>query len=73
MVYAHDLDNKNNYQIYFPDVKQPVTAFHKMKGIWHKGDYSFASFEEVLKETSNFDMIVTKYALDAGKGASLRF
>ena len=70
---AHGVDNKNNYQFYFSDVKQPQSVFHKMRGVWHLGDYRVCSFEEAVESASQYKMIVTKYALDAGKGASLRF
>lgn len=70
---AHGLDNKNNYQFYFSDVRQPKTAFHYMNGIWHLGDYTVCSLEEALESASQYDAIVIKNALDAGKGASLKF
>lgn len=70
---AHGVDNKNNYQYYFSDVRQPKTAFHYMRGIWHLGDYSVCTMEQALESACGFDSLVIKNALDAGKGASLKF
>ena len=70
---AHGVDNKNNYQYYFPDVRQPKSVLHLMRGIWHLGDYSVCSFEDALKHALRFDKLVIKDALDSGKGCSLNF
>ena len=70
---AHGVDNKNNYQIYFPEIVQPETAFRYMNGLWHLGDYTVCSMEEALDSAYQYGAIVIKNALEAGKGTSLRF
>lgn len=70
---AHGVDNKNNYQYYFADVKQPQSVLHYMSHIWHRGDYSVCSFAEAVDHASRSEHLVIKNALDAGKGSSLRF
>jgi hypothetical protein len=69
---AHGLDNKNNYQFYFPEIKHPKVAFRRMSGIFHLGDYSLCTLEEAIESAASFGEIIIKNALEAGKGASIR-
>lgn len=70
---AHGVDNKNNYQFYFPYVKQPETVFRKIKGLWHKGNYELCTFDEAKALAIQNGNIIIKYALDSGTGSGIRF
>ena len=68
---AHGVDNKNNYEFYFPEIRHPRVAFRRMSGIYHLGDYSICGVEEALRAAELFNSIIIKHTIEAGKGASI--
>lgn len=70
---AHGIDNKNNYQFYFPEVRHPEAVFHKMRGTWHIGNYELATFERVVEECLKYDHLIFKCALESGRGGGISF
>lgn len=70
---AHGIDNKNNYEFYFPEIKHPKVAFRRIKNIYHLGDYSVCSIEEALENAMDFNSIIIKRSIETGNGSSILF
>lgn len=70
---AHGVDNKNNYQFYFPFVRQPVTVFRKINRQWYRGEYDLCTYDEAKSLAITNGNIIVKYALDSGTGSGIRF
>jgi len=70
---AHGLDNKNNYELYFPMIKHPTSVVHKMHGNWRNDDYHPISEEEAISICLAEEDLIFKYALESGKGGGIRF
>lgn len=70
---AHGIDNKNNYSMYFPEVKQPRSVFRKMHGIYHADDYSVISKEQAILNCIDCGDVIFKVAIESGKGLGISF
>jgi hypothetical protein len=70
---AHGIDNKNNYSMYFPDVKHPVSVFRKTNNIYHADDYSIISKEQAIQNCIDCGNVIFKVALESGKGGGIYF
>lgn len=70
---AHGIDNKNNYTMYFPEVRHPKSVFRKMRGIYHGDDYSIISEQEAIQNCIECGNVIFKVALESGKGSGIFF
>lgn len=70
---AHGVDNKNYYQFYFNEIKHPKTAFRRMNGIYHLGDYSVCTIEEAINAAQRFSSLIIKRTIEIGQGSSIEF
>ncbi|MBQ9532120.1 MAG: hypothetical protein IJR70_08605 [Eubacterium sp.] len=70
---AHGIDNKNNYSMYFKDVKHPISVFRKTRGIYHADDYSIISKEQAISKCIECGNVIFKVALESGKGGGIFF
>lgn len=70
---AHGIDNKNNYSMYFPEVRQPKTAFRFIRGVFHDEYYGIITLEKAVKNCTLFGEIIIKIAFESGKGLGISF
>lgn len=70
---AHGLDNKNNYTMYFPEVRHPKTAFKKMHGLFHDADFNIISKERAIQNCIEMGDVIFKLAIESGKGLGISF
>lgn len=70
---AHGVDNKNNYKMYFPEIRHPKAAFRRMRGLYHDDDYSLISQEQAMENCRQMGNVIFKYAVESGKGGGIRF
>lgn len=70
---AHGIDNKNNYAMYFPEIRHPKSVFRKMAGVFHGDDYSIISKEQAICNCIDCGNVVFKYAMESGKGGGVSF
>lgn len=69
---AHGIDNKNNYAMYFPEIKHPRAAFRKMRGCFHNDSYELISEAEGIDTCKKFGHVIFKSALESGKGDGIK-
>ncbi|MCL2695601.1 MAG: hypothetical protein FWE69_04685 [Clostridiales bacterium] len=70
---AKGIDNKCNYAMYFPEVRQPQTAFTRQRGIYRDADYDIISRAQALENCRKMGDVALKVAVDSGRGSGLRF
>lgn len=70
---AHGIDNKNNYAMYFPEIRHPKSVFRKMAGLYHADDYSIISKEQAIQNCIDCGDVIFKVALESGKGYGISF
>lgn len=70
---AHGIDNKNNYSMYFPEIRHPKSVFRKMRGIYHADDYSLISETQAIENCIACGNVIFKVALESGKGGGIFF
>lgn len=70
---AHGIDNKNNYSMYFPEVRHPYSVFRKMNGLYHDDDYRIISKEQAIENCKKAGDVIFKVALESGKGGGISF
>lgn len=70
---AHGIDNKNNYSMYFPEIRHPKSVFRKMAGIYHDDDYTIISKEQAIQNCIDCGNVIFKVALESGKGGGITF
>ena len=69
---AHGIDNKNNYKMYFPEIRHPRAAFRKMRGIFHNDMYGIISKEQAIENCLQMGHVIFKCAMDSGKGGGIK-
>ena len=67
------IDNKNLYNLFFPDVKMPRTILRKMDGVLLDGNYNLISFDEALHLCQQAGNIIRKPSLMSCGGHGIRF
>jgi len=70
---AHGVDNKNNYELYFSEIKHPKVAFRRMRGLLHHGDYSLCDINQAVESAQKFDHLIIKRTIEIGNGSSIEF
>lgn len=70
---SYVMDDKNLYNLYFPDVKQPKTILHKIDGTFLDTEYNIISKEEVINRCIQNGNIIIKpsVATVQGKGIGI--
>jgi hypothetical protein len=67
------LDDKNLYDIYFPDIKRPLTIFRKMNGEYFDENYHVISLDQALERCQQAGKVIAKEALMSGGGFGVKF
>lgn len=67
------LDDKNLYDMYFPDVKRPKTLARKMDGIFLGADYSPISLDEFIEICKDAKEVIVKSAIGSWGGHGVKF
>ena len=67
------LDDKNLYDIYFPDIKRPLTICRKMNGEYFDEKYNSISLEQATERCQQAGKVFTKETLIAGGGHGVKF
>ncbi len=70
---AHGIDNKNNYSMYFPEVRHPKSVFRKMHGLYHDDAYRIISEEQAIQNCIDQGDVIFKVAVESGKGLGISF
>lgn len=70
---AYGIDDKNNYSMYFSDVKHPKTIFRKMRGIYHNENYEIISKDQAIENCINCGDVIFKIAKLCGLGDGIYF
>lgn len=70
---SRGIDNKCNYEMYFPDICQPKTLFRRMRGVFHAADYSIISREQAIQNCIAEGHLIVKYAVESGRGGGVFF
>lgn len=67
------IDNKCNYELYFPEAKQPRTLFRRMQGVYRDADFHVISEEMAIANCLSEGVAVVKIATDVGYGGGVKF
>lgn len=70
---SRGIDNKCNYELYFPEVKQPKTLFRRMQGVYRDANFRVISEEAAVTNCLNEGVAVLKIATDVGYGGGVKF
>ncbi len=70
---AHGIDNKCNYTMYFPFVRQPKILFRKMRNIWHDGEWKIISKDHALQNCISEGRVILKHAVESGRCGGVSF
>lgn len=70
---AHGFDNKNNYSMYFPEVRHPKSVFRKLHGVYHDDDFRLITKEQAIQNCIECGDVIFKVATDSGKGGGISF
>ncbi len=69
---AHGIDNKNNYAMYFPEIRHPRAAFRKMWDIFHDDNYEIITEEQAIENCFRMGHVILKCAKDSGRGGGIK-
>ena len=67
------LDDKNLYDIYFPDIKRPATMCRKMNGEYFDKDYQVITLDKALELRQQAGKVIAKETLMSGGGFGVKF
>jgi hypothetical protein len=67
------LDDKNLYDIYFHDIKQPTTIIRKINGELLDKDYNIITFDQALELCKINEQVVGKKAINSCGGHGVHF
>lgn len=67
------LDNKNFYDFYFHDVKQPESVVHCIDGVFSDGHYNHLEFAEAVEACKSAGHVILKVALQSSGGSGVSF
>lgn len=67
------LDDKNLYDIYFPDIKRPATICRKMNGEYFDKDYQVITLDKALELCQQTGKVIAKETLMSGGGFGVKF
>lgn len=67
------IDDKNMYDLYFPDVNQPNTIARKIKGNYLDAQYNFISIQDIIANIKERKNIIIKKAISSDGGNGIRF
>lgn len=67
------IDDKNYYDLYFPDVKQPRTIIHIIEGQCLDKDYKPVDYETAVKMCVECGEIISKPSVYTGGGKKIHF
>lgn len=70
---AKVLDDKNMYDMYFSDIKQPRTIARKIKGLYMNATYKLISQDELINHCIGAENIIIKKSVDSEGGAGIVF
>lgn len=67
------VNDKNYYQIWFPEVKQPETVVRRINGIFYDESYRIISLNKAIDLCLNNKSLVIKPSVDTGGGKGIIF
>ncbi len=70
---CEELDDKNLYDLYFPDVKMPATIVRKTNGVLLDADYNIIDVQRALQLCKERGSVISKEARNSAGGFGLRF
>lgn len=66
-------DDKNMYDLYFPNVKQPRTCFRLIDGLLQDADYNIISKEKAVELCKEYGRVIAKPAVNSCCGFGIFF
>lgn len=72
-LYADTMDDKNLYDLYFPDVNQPATVIRKVRGVYLDAGYNIVSESEAVDKCVNNKNVVIKPSVNSSQGKGIVF
>jgi len=70
---AEAIDDKNLYDLFFPDVKMPATVVRKANGVLLDTDYQVIDISRALELCKRQGSVISKEARESAGGYGLRF
>lgn len=69
----YGIDDKNNYKMYFPEIRHPKSVFRKSRGIYHDDDYNIITEEQAIQNCIECGDVILKPPKLYGIGCGIRF
>lgn len=70
---GYGFNDKNYYQLIFPDVKQPETIVHIIGGLLFDKDYIQINASTAISLISNYSEVILKPSQESGSGRDIHF
>ena len=67
------MDDKNLYDLYFPDALQPLTIVRKIDGVYQDKDYNIISIEEAIIKCTETKKVILKQSVGSDGGHGIAF
>lgn len=68
---ARVMDDKNMYDLYFPEIKQPITVGRIENGLFLNNDYNLVTEDYILSACKEQERVIIKPAVGACAGAGI--
>lgn len=70
---AEEIDDKNLYDLFFPDLKRPATIVRKSNGVLLDADYRIIDTQQAIQLCKQQGTVISKEARNSAGGYGLRF
>lgn len=70
---ARGVDDKNYYDIWFPDIKRPQSVIRKINGYYFDTEYRLLTQEEMIPLCMNHERLIVKPAIGIGGSRGIEF
>jgi hypothetical protein len=67
------VDDKNYYDIWFPNIKRPETVVRKINGLYYDGNFKYLDKDEVVPLCQKYKRLIIKPAIGSGGGKGIEF
>jgi hypothetical protein len=73
MKMSSGVDNKNYYDIWFPDSRQATAVVRKINGFYYDADYNLIGKDEVVRRCLEHSRLIIKPAVGVGRSTGIEF
>lgn len=67
------VDDKNYYDIWFPEIKKPKTVVRKINGFYYDGNYKYLDEDRVVSLCQEYEDLIIKPAIGIGGSQGIEF